>query len=42
MKTYKEFSLYLMEKWTEKRKRAIDCSNPKGFSERSHCQGKKK
>ena len=30
------------EKWSEKRKRAIDCSNPKGFSERAHCQGKKK
>lgn len=30
------------EKWTEKYKRSIDCSNPKGFSQRAHCQGKKK
>ncbi len=42
MKTYKEFYTYLFEKWTEKRKRSIDCGNPKGFSERAHCQGKKK
>lgn len=30
------------EKWTEKYKRSIDCSHPKGFSQRAHCQGKKK
>jgi ribosomal protein L37AE/L43A len=30
------------EKWTEKYKKSIDCSNPKGFSQRAHCQGKKK
>ena len=30
------------EKWSDKRKRAIDCNNPKGFSERAHCQGRKK
>ena len=30
------------EKWTEKYKRSIDCDNPKGFSQRAHCQGKKK
>ena len=29
-------------KWTKKRKDSIDCSRPKGFSERAHCQGKKK
>jgi hypothetical protein len=29
-------------KWTQKRKNSIDCSSPKGFSERAHCQGKKK
>jgi hypothetical protein len=29
-------------KWTQKRKNSIDCSHPKGFSERAHCQGKKK
>jgi hypothetical protein len=30
------------EKWSEKYKRSIDCNNPKGFSQRAHCQGKKK
>ena len=30
------------EKWTAKYKRSIDCSNPKGFSQRAHCQGRKK
>jgi hypothetical protein len=32
----------LEEKWSEKYKRSINCSNPKGFSQRAHCQGKKK
>ena len=30
------------EKWSDKYKRSIDCKNPKGFSQRAHCQGKKK
>lgn len=30
------------EKWSQKYKDSIDCSNPKGFSQRAHCQGKKK
>jgi hypothetical protein len=30
------------EKWSEKYKRSIDCNNPKGFSQRAHCQGKNK
>jgi hypothetical protein len=30
------------EKWTEKYKKSINCSNPKGFSQRAHCQGRKK
>ena len=29
-------------KWTQKRKDSIDCSNPKGFSQRAHCQSLKK
>jgi len=29
-------------KWSEKYKKSIDCSNPKGFSQRAHCQGRKK
>lgn len=32
----------LDEKWSEKYKRSIDCSHPKGFSQRAHCQGRKK
>jgi GH24 family phage-related lysozyme (muramidase) len=32
----------LDEKWSEKYKRSIDCSHPKGFSQKAHCQGKKK
>jgi RNA polymerase sigma factor (sigma-70 family) len=35
-------ALDLFEKWTEKYKRSIDCSNPKGFSQQAHCDGKKK
>jgi hypothetical protein len=30
------------EKWSEKYKKSINCSNPKGFSQRAHCQGRKK
>ena len=29
------------EKWSEKYKKSIDCNNPKGFSQKAHCQGKK-
>lgn len=32
----------IQEKWSEKYKKSIDCKNPKGFSQRAHCQGKKK
>jgi hypothetical protein len=30
------------EKWSEKYKKSINCKNPKGFSQKAHCQGKKK
>jgi len=30
------------EKWSEKYKRSINCSNPRGFSQRAHCAGRKK
>jgi len=30
------------ESWSEKYKRSIDCANPKGFSQKAHCAGKKK
>jgi len=32
----------LEEKWSQKYKKSINCSNPKGFSQRAHCQGRKK
>lgn len=32
----------MTEKWSQKYKRSIDCKNPKGFSQRAHCQGRKK
>jgi hypothetical protein len=32
----------LKEKWSAKYKRSINCSNPQGFSQRAHCQGRKK
>lgn len=28
--------------WSEKYKKSIDCNNPKGFSQKAHCQGRKK
>ena len=31
----------LDEEWSDKYKRSIDCDNPKGFSQRAHCQGRK-
>jgi hypothetical protein len=30
------------EKWSKEYKDSIDCNNPKGFSQRAHCQGKAK
>ena len=32
----------LDEKWSQKYKSSINCSHPKGFSQRAHCAGKKK
>jgi hypothetical protein len=32
----------LEEKWGKGYKKSIDCNNPKGFSQRAHCQGRKK
>ena len=32
----------LSEDWSQKYKNSIDCNNPKGFSQKAHCQGKKK
>lgn len=30
------------EKWSQKYKSSINCSNPKGFSQKAHCAGKAK
>jgi len=30
------------EKWTAKYKSSINCNNPKGFSQKAHCAGRKK
>ena len=30
------------KKWSKKYKRSIDCNNPKGFSQKAHCAGRKK
>jgi predicted nucleotidyltransferase len=35
-------SEFVTEKWSKKYKQSIDCSNPRGFSQRAHCQGRKK
>jgi len=32
----------LSEEWSEKYKKSINCNNPRGFSQRAHCQGRKK
>ena len=32
----------ITEKWSQKYKKSIDCSNPKGFSQKAHCAGRKK
>ena len=32
----------LVEKWSKKYKKSIDCNNPKGFSQKAHCAGRKK
>lgn len=33
---------YIDEKWSNRYKRSINCSHPKGFSQRAHCAGRKK
>ena len=30
------------EAWSQKYKKSINCSNPKGFSQKAHCAGRKK
>jgi hypothetical protein len=33
---------FISEKWSKKYKSSINCANPKGFSQKAHCQGRKK
>ena len=35
-------SEFVSEKWSTKYKRSIDCSHPRGFSQKAHCAGRKK
>jgi hypothetical protein len=41
-KTVDESDDYIEEKWSKKYKSSINCSNPRGFSQRAHCAGRKK
>ena len=34
--------LQISEGWSDKYKKSIDCNNPKGFSQKAHCAGRKK
>jgi hypothetical protein len=40
--TYEDSDDYIEEKWSQKYKSSINCANPKGFSQRAHCAGRKK
>ena len=33
---------FVTEKWTKKYKKSINCSSPRGFSQKAHCAGHKK
>jgi hypothetical protein len=33
---------FITEKWSQKYKNSINCSHPKGFSQKAHCAGKRK
>jgi hypothetical protein len=36
-----EIQKIIKEKWSKKYKRSIDCKNPKGFSQKAHCAGRR-
>lgn len=42
VKKLKEDLQNLREKWSAKYKKSINCARPRGFSQRAHCQGRKK
>ena len=33
---------FRVEGWSKKYKKSINCNNPKGFSQKAHCAGRKK
>jgi hypothetical protein len=33
---------YIDEKWSQKYKSSINCANPRGFSQKAHCAGRRK
>ena len=39
---YMELKPIVFEEWSKKYKKSINCSNPKGFSQKAHCAGRKK
>ena len=39
---HKYYNPDVKEGWSDKYKKSIDCNNPKGFSQKAHCAGKKK
>ena len=32
----------IAKKWSKKYKKSINCANPKGFSQKAHCAGRRK
>jgi dephospho-CoA kinase/Zn-dependent peptidase ImmA (M78 family) len=40
-KSYAAIEKVMGEEWSAKYKRSINCDNPKGFSQKAHCAGKK-
>ena len=40
--TVRDDGFLVKEGWSDKYKKSIDCDNPKGFSQKAHCQGKRK
>ena len=46
LKTIENMVIELLKKkvnedWSKKYKKSIDCNNPKGFSQKAHCAGRK-
>ena len=39
---HKYYNPDVKEGWSDKYKKSIDCNNPKGFSQKAHCAGRKK